>query len=89
MGDDKYTETMVAAKTLLEDWQGGASKQESQETGVVKEEEGVAFMQGGTRKKKSYIYPDLVCHGCGKEGHYLSDFTSTPSAEKAAIMEAN
>ena len=29
MEDEKYTKTMVTAMTLLEDWQGGASKQNS------------------------------------------------------------
>ena len=87
-GDDRYTDTMVVAKTLLEDWQGGASKQKSRETGVMKQEEGVAFVQGGTEKKKPYIHPDLVCHGCGEKGHCLSNCTSTPAAAKEAIMAA-
>ena len=78
---------MVAAKTLLEDWQVGASKQKSHETGIVKEEEGVAFVQGGTGKKP-YIHPHLVCHGFGGKGHNISDCPSTPAAAKEAIMEA-
>ena len=36
VGDDKYTETMVAEKTLLEDFQVGASKQKSRDMGAVK-----------------------------------------------------
>ena len=54
----------------------------------MKEEEGVAFVQGGMAKKKPYVHPNLVCHGCGKKGHCLSDWTSTPAAVKAAIMAA-
>ena len=54
MGDEKYPKTMVAAKTLLEDWQVGASKQKSHETGIVKEEEGVAFVKEA-RKKRNHI----------------------------------
>ena len=79
---------MVAAKNLLEDWQGGISKQKSRETAVVKEEEGVAFVQGGTKKKKPYVHPYLACHGCGEKGHCLSDFFSTPAAAKETIMAA-
>ena len=79
---------MVTTKTFLEDWQGGVRKQKYWETGVVKEEEGVAFVKGGTKKKKPYIHPNLVCHGCGKKGHYLSDCTSTPAASKAEIMKS-
>ena len=45
IGDDKYTETMVAAKTLLEDWKVGLRKQKSRDTDVVKEEEGVVSVQ--------------------------------------------
>ena len=55
---------------MLEDWQGGTSKQKFRETAVVKGEEGVEF----------------VCHECSKKGHYFSDLPSTPAAANAAIM---
>ena len=43
-------------------------------------------MQGGMKKKR--FHPDLVCHGCRKKGHYLSDCPATPEAAKVAIMAA-
>ena len=46
------------------------------------------FVQGGTVKKKLYIHPDLIYHGCGKKGHYLSDCTSTPATANVAIIAA-
>ena len=45
-------------------------------------------MQGGTKKNKPYIHPDLVCHGCGNNFHYLYGCFSTPAAAHAAIVAA-
>ena len=68
MEDEKYTKTMVMAKTLLEYCQGGASKKilgDGHREIII----GRGVCARRHEKKKPYIHPDLVCHGCGGKDH--------------------
>ena len=79
---------MLAAKTLMEDWQGGASKKIPGD-GRRERRRGRGVRARRHGKKKPFVLPDLVCHGCGKKFHYISNYPSMPAAEKATIVAAN
>ena len=72
MGDNKCTEKMVEAKTLLKNWKGPSSAQLAL-IANKEEEGGVALSKKGKTAavKKS---PKGKCQGCGMvNNHFLSD----------------
>ena len=39
------------------------------------------------QEKRKKVGKDVICHGCGKKGHYLSECFNTPDEDKERILK--
>ena len=81
-----YTDTLVDAKKLLEEWKGSGKKFAPPQQQPANEP-GVGFVEAGTVTKEKKVGKDVICHGCGKKGHYLSGYYNTPDADREHILK--
>ena len=81
-----YTDTIVDAKKLLKEWKGSRKKSAPPQQQPANEP-GVEFVEAGTASKEKKAGKDVICHGCSKKGHYLSECYKTPDADKERILK--
>ena len=48
---------------------------------------GVAVIENGTAAKEKKAGKDVICHGCNKQGHYISKCYKNPDADKERLLK--